>query len=289
MARSVDEINSYMLNALVTNFQSIGITINPTLWSKRNMLRMFVYSVAIGQALLEQLQDVFMAAIEALVSISAAASGSWIQYKMFQFQYSDTNPQFVTIINGVPSYPTIDQTLNIITACSVTFSTPGIVVIKVAQTINGLLAALTALQLQAAQGYINTIGTSGIIYTAQSSNPDQMYIGATIWFQGQFSSTMKASVIAAITAWLQLQSVTNFNGATQISKLEDMILNIPGVNDVELNNISARADATAFGSGIPLVVGNTVIQRQYQSIAGYVIPEQTAGQTLADSLTLNAE
>lgn len=289
MARSVDEINVYMVNALVTNFATIGITINPTLWSKRNMLRLFIYSVAIGQALLEQLQDAFMVAVEAQVAIAAAASDLWIQSKMFQFQYSDTSPQYVSLINGVPQYATVDTTLNVITACSVTSSTPGIVTIKVAQTVNGLLAALTTLMTQAAQGYINTIGTAGIIYNISSLNPDQIYIAATIWFQGQYSSTIQATVIAAITNWLQMQSITNFNGNIKMSDLEGMIRTIPGVDDVELNNVSARPDSISFGSGIQLVVNNAIIQRQYASTAGYVIPEQTAGQTLVQSLTLIAD
>lgn len=289
MARSVDEINTYMVNALVTNFSTIGVTINPTLWSKRNMIRMFIYSVAIGQALLEQLQDAFMVLVEAQVAVSAAASNLWIQAKMFAFQYSDSNPQFVSLINDAPQYPVIDQTLNVITACSVTSSTPGNVTVKVAQTVNGILAALTTPMLQAAQGYLNTIGTAGIIYNVQSRNPDQMYIQAQIWFQGQYSSTIQATVIAAITAWLQSQSVTNFNGNILMSKLEDIILNIPGVNDVTLQNVRGRKDSDSFSAGIPLIVNETLVQREYSSDAGYVIPETTAGQTLMDSLTLTAE
>lgn len=288
MARSVDEINSYMVNALVTNFATIGITINPTLWSKRNMIRMFIYAAAIGQALCEQLMDAFMAAIEAQVAVASAAAPLWLQEKMFAFQYSTDNPQFVSLINGILQYPTVDTTLNVITACSVTSSTSNAVIIKCAQTLNGILAALDNLMIASAQGYINTIGTAGIIYTVQSLSPDQIYINANIYYQGQYTSTIQATVIAAITAWLQSQSVTNFNGQIKMSALEAMILSIPGVTDVELLNVRGRADAVVYAAGIDLIKNEQVLNRQYSQTAGYSITEQTAGFTLQQSLNLIA-
>src|ERR1700749_1393665 len=115
MARSVDQINSFLVDTLVSNFAAIGVTINPTLWSKRNMLRALCYTVAIVQALMEQLQDVFKANIEAVVATAAAASAKWVQAKMFEFQYSATDPQVIALINTVPVYPVVDPTLQIIT------------------------------------------------------------------------------------------------------------------------------------------------------------------------------
>jgi hypothetical protein len=289
MARSVDEINNYMVNALVTNFASIGITIDPTLWSKRNMLRMFIYCIAIGQALLEQLMDVFMAAVESQVAIAAAASALWIQSKMFQFQYSGTNPQFVSLINDAPQYSVIDPTLRIITACSVTSTASSDVTVKVAKTVNGILTALAPLELSAAQGYATTIFTAGIEYDVQSNNPDQIYIQADLYFQGQYSATIQATTIAAITNWLQQQSVTNFDGKTKMSALEDLISSIPGMNDVVLKNVQARKDADLFTAGIILISNEQVVLRQYISDAGYIIPETTVGKTLIDSLNFISE
>ena len=55
------------------------------------------------------------------------------------------------------------------------------------------------------------------------------------------------------------------------------------------NNVQARADTTAYGSGTNLVVSNTVVQRSWDTFAGYIIPETDTGHTLADSLTFIPE
>ena len=114
-ARTVEQINVYVVDNLVVQFAAIGITITPLTWSKRNMLRAICYTVAICQALMEQLQDLFQQRIESTVSKAYAGSAPWIQDKMFKFQYSATNPQVISLINLVPTYPVINETLRIIT------------------------------------------------------------------------------------------------------------------------------------------------------------------------------
>lgn len=287
MARSVDQINAYIVDALVSNFAAIGIAIDPTLWSKRNLIRALCYTVAIGQALTEQLQDVFTDTIEAVVSTAAAASAAWVQAKMFAFQYSDTDPQVVALINTVPVYPVVDPTLQIITACSVTSDIANVVAVKIAK--GNPFTALASPELSSAQGYINTIGVAGIKYEVISLSPDQLYVQADIYFQGQYAAIIQATVIATLNAWLQQQAVNNFNGKIKISDLEETIRDIAGVNDVVLKNVRGRADSDAFTSGIDLVLGTAVIQRQWSTIAGYVISEQTSGKSLADSLNFIVE
>jgi len=200
MARSVEEINGYIIDNLVSQFASVGITIDPTLWSKRNLLRAVCYTVAIAQALVEQLEDAFIVDIEAVVSVASAASFSWIQSKMFEFQYSATDPQFVTLINTVPVYPVIDPNLRIVTACSVTSDISQTVTIKLAKS--SPFQALSSLELASAQGYIDTIGDAGIDYSCVSKNADNLYVNADVYYQGQYSSVIQSTVIAAITSWL---------------------------------------------------------------------------------------
>lgn len=287
MARSVAEINDYMVTALVSNFAAIGITINPLLWSKRSLLRAFIFTVAIGQALVEQLQDAFMEDIEAIVAVSAAASYGWIQAKMFLFQYSATNPQFVTLINTIPVYPIVDSSLTIINACSVTSDLSNTVSVKCAK--GSPLQALDALEIASAQGYINTIGTAGIEYKIISLNADRLYIEGDLYYQGQYASVIQANTIAAIELWLESLSVINFNGKIKMSDLEKEIRNIPGMNDVVLRNVRARPEAVAFASGIDLISDTKIIERQYSTAAGYVIPEDTVTKTLIDSLNFIVE
>ena len=287
MARSVENINSYIVANLVTNFATIGITINPVLWSKRNILRSICYTVAICQAYMEQLQDVYVLQIESIVANAASGSAAWVQSQMFKFQYSATNPQILALINTVPTYPVIDTTLQIITACSVTTDISNAVSVKVAKS-NPLVSLSTA-EIASAQSYIRLIGIGGINYTVISLSPDNLYVDANVYFAGQYAAVIQANVIAAISAFLQTLSTTQFNGALKISDLESLIRNVTGVNDVLLNNVRARASTDLFTAGIDLVLNATTVQRQFLPIAGYIIPETTVGKTFADSLKFIAE
>lgn len=287
MARSVDTINSSIVASLVIQFAAIGITINPTLWSKRDMLRAICYTVATCQGIMEQLQDLYKANLEDIVSKAAPATAPWIQKKMFEFQYSATNPQVLALIDVIPVYPIIDPTLRIITACSVTTDISNSNSIKVA-TGNPLLA-LTAPQISSAQGYINTIGTAGITYTIISLNPDKLFIDAQIFYAGQYAAVIKTNVITAINNYLRTLSITNFNGALKMSDLEALIRNVTGVNDVKLNNVRARAATDPYSAGVDLILSSAIVQRQFVTIAGYIAGEDTVTKTFADTLQFTAE
>lgn len=287
MARTVEEINSFIVSTLVTNFGSIGITINPLIWSKRNMLRQICYTVAICQALLEQLQDLFMQKIESIADRSPAASPKWVQDKMFKFQYSATDPQVVQLINTIPDYPIVDTSLRIITACSVTSTLGNETQIKVAKE-TPFVALLTP-ELSAAQGYINTIGVAGINYVVVSLNSDKIYINADVYYQGQYAAVIQASMISAIEAWFVKLATEQFNGNAEMSDLEGIMRAVPGVNDVVLQNVRGRADTDLFSAGIDLVLGSAIIQRKWVTIAGYVGQETDSGHTFADSLNFIVE
>lgn len=287
MSRTVDEINSYIKAQLVTNFAAIGITIDPTTWSKRNMLRLICFTMATCQALLEQLQDLFQQTIEDIAAKAPAASAPWVQDKMFKFQYSATDPQIIALINTVPEYPVVDPTLRIITACSVTSSVSNETQVKVAK--GNPFVALSPPEKSAAQGYINTIGVAGINYVVISLDSDKMFIEADIYYQGQYAAVIQANVIAAIEAWFVDRATNNFNGTVDMADLEGIINKVTGVNDVVLKNVRGRADADAFAAGIDLILGTQVIQRKWQTIAGYIGQETDTGHTFTDSLNFIAE
>lgn len=288
MSRSVSDINTQIVSALVTNFASIGITIDPTKWSKRNMLRQMCYTFASCTATVEQLMDSLKISLEKTASQSAAASSLWIQAQMFLFQYSSTNPQILQLVGVIPVYPVVDPTLRIITACSVTSTTPNEVTIKVAKG-DPFVALDPSTELAAAQGYINVLGTAGIKYTVVSLNSDKIYVNANVYYQGQYSAVIQSSVIAALNSFLQNLSITNFDGSLKMTDLENVIRTVPGVNDVVLLNVRGREDSVSFSAGIDLILNSTTLERQWNTVAGYVSGETTTGKTFADSLNFIAE
>lgn len=287
MSRSIDSIQNQIQTELVSNFALIGITIDPTKWSKRNMMRLFCFTFAVCAGYIEQLMDVLKLSLETTASQSAAASSLWIQNQMRNFQYSATDPQVLQLINTIPQYPVIDANLRIISACSVTSTSPNEVTIKIAK--NSPFEALTSPEQDAAQGYINLLGTAGIQYTIQSKDSDKIYINADIYYQGQYSSVIKDNVIAALNSFLQNLSVTNFDGSVKMADLENVIRNVTGVNDVVLLNVRGREDTASFSAGIDLVKNKSVVLRKWNTVAGYCDLENTTGQTVNDSLNFLAE
>lgn len=251
--------------------------------SHRAIWRLWTFVIATAIAIEEQLTDIYISVIEALVARSSAASSLWIQDKMFKFQYDATDPQIIQLIDTVPVYPTVSESKRITTACSVTTSVNSSVEIKVAKS--NPFKAFDGSQLVAAQNYIDTIGVAGINYTVISLAPDRIYIDANVYYNGQYSAVISTNVIAALDDYFQTLSQINFNGSLKMSDLEAVIRNVTGVTDVILNNVIGRADSVAFGSGTYYIQNSAIILRQFSPVAGYMIQEDTSGQTFADSLT----
>lgn len=287
MARTVQECYDYITTNLTTEFATVGITIVPALWSRRNVLRNICYTFAIAQALFEQLQDLALAQMEAVQAISAAATPLWIQDKMFKFQYSATNPQVLQIINDVPAYAVVDTDLQIIKGCSVNTTVVNSVIIKTAKS--SPLEALSVGEVAAAQTYIDQLGTAGINYTVLSLDSDKLYVEAQVFFQGLYSAVIQSTVIAALDSYLENLSTNNFNGYVYALEVEQVIRAVEGVNDVVVNRVSGRYDAQTVLTGIDLVLANELVNRRYLTGAGYIIQEDTANYTFADTLTFTAE
>ncbi len=287
MARTVQQCYEYITTNLTTEFATYGITITPSSWSKRNVLRNICYVYAIAQALFEQLNDLAIEQMNEIQSISAAATPLWIQNKMFKFQYSATNPQVLQIINDVPAYPVVDEDLRIIKGCSVTTTVVNSVIIKTAK--GSPLEPLAVGEVSAAQTYIDQLGTAGINYTVLSLDSDKLYVEAEVFYQGLYSPVIQTTVISALDSYLENLSVNNFNGYVYALDIERVIRSVAGVNDVVVNRVSGRYDAQAVFGGIDLVLANELINRRYQTGAGYIIQEDTPSYTFADTLTFTAE
>lgn len=276
MARQISQIEQQTLDAI-----SADPILSPILTStsKRAIYRVLAYIVSASIGALEQLMDVFSAAIETTVSKAAPSTGSWLQDQIFKFQYSADSPQIVQLISFAPSYPVVDESLRIITRCSVTTDLANSVLIKVAKS--DPPEALVANELTALQSYVNVVGAAGISYTVRSLASDKLYIQAQIFYNGQYSDVISANVIQAINTFL---SQLPFNGQMRVSDLEQAIRGVAGVTDVLLQNVQARADDVTFGSGTYLVLNNQVISRLWPTVAGYMVGETTSGQTLTDTL-----
>lgn len=281
MARPISLIQQQILDYIDAD-QTLGPLLIST--SKRAIYRLLAYVVAVAINILEQLMDIYQAVLEAIAAAAAPGSGPWLQAQVFKFQYSADVPQVVQLIGFAPKYPVVDATLRIITRCSITTNLASSVLIKVAT--NNPPSALTTDQLNALQSYVKQVGVAGVTYQVQSLSADLLYVNAQVFYQGQYGSSIQLAVITAINDYL---AKLPFNGRMKISDLEDALQAVPGVTDVILMNVKARASATAFSGGTDLVINNQLASRYWDTVSGYMIGENTAGNTLADSLVFIPE
>ena len=266
MARTIEVIQAN----IISDIQNIPELAEANSTSSRAIWRLFTFVQATAILLLEQIIDVFKAETDLKISQATPGTKSWVANRVFQFQYSATVPQIVQLVDLVPGYPVVDSTLQIITRCAVVSTISNQVLIKTAKSSPPV--ALTTTELASLQSYVNEIGVAGINYNCFSSNADQLYIDADIYYSGQYSTVIQGTVTNAVEAFL---SELPFNGQLKLSDLEFAIRNIVGVNDVLLNNIRVRADAVPYASGTFLVQNRTAISRLYPTVSGYVILENT--------------
>src|ERR1035437_1529481 len=277
MARSINTIQSQIKASITADPNLSGLN-SPsqvaiyTLWS---------YIVAVGIFIQESLWDLYQTNLNTQIANIPAWTDKWVQTQVLKFQYDSIVSQVVQLdSNFVPAYVPIDATKQIITRISVSTKPNRIVAVKTAASLPP--SALSAPQLTALQAYLDVIAPAGIKYICTSLAADQLMVGASIYYDGQYAASISASVIQAINDFM---ANIEFDGYVKLSALETAILNVQGVNDVVLNNVSLRADSVPYGSGVNMVLANLEIYNKYPMLAGYVIPEVTGGSTLTDTLT----
>lgn len=276
MARTIDQIQ----NEIIAQKEATSELSALTSQSRRSEWRLWTRVIATVQAYSEQLFDVFKTQIEALLTKGAPSTPLWIQDQVFKFQYDAINPQVLVMDNYAPTYTTIDEDLRIVTRCSVKTDFSNTVNVKVAKS--DIPEPLDSSEKSALQDYVTMIGTAGITYLVISSDSDKLYVEADVYYRGQYSAIISDSVQTAITNFL---SNIPFDGKLLVSDLEIAIKNVAGVKDVVLKNVYARKDTTLFAGATKLIENNCIILRGWDTIAGYIVPETTSGQTLNDSLT----
>lgn len=249
-----------------------------------------VDTVATAQNTFEVLADQTKVDIKAIADAAPTGNAKWIQSQILKFQFGD----IIEIGDDyVPFYPVLDQTKKIVTRCAV-FSdkVTGLVEIKVAKS-EDPPEPLSAAELVALEDYYygtsdtQGIGFAGVKAEFTNQDPDRLYVEGKIIYLGQFDpNTVKTNVIQAIEDFIAGFQNENFAGTIKMQRLEDAILAVEGVSRFKFatNGIRARDFNTPFSS-------STVVSPDgfYNTISGYAISEDEAGETLTDKITTELE
>lgn len=246
--------------------------------SQTAIYRLWKFITSTAHFIHESLWDIKKTEIETIIAAAPVGTEAWIQDQMFKFQYDSTTPQILSLINFVPSYDPIDESKRIISECSIDVLTNKVVSVKLAK--NNPPEKLAAQELTATQGYLNKILFAGVSYIAYSYDPDYIFVEADIKYDGQYSTSISASTIAAINNYL-----TNipFDGYLKIVSLTDAIQNVPGFVDLKIKNVAVRPNSVPFSSTTYIVSNYTTTDTTAPLFAGYCVPEP-APNSFASSL-----
>lgn len=278
MARSIATIKESIRVLKNTYTELATILFQEEGGSRANVFNLEAYTISVAINLHEQLVEAYQAEIDAIIDNGVPGTEAWVHMKVLEFQYDATTPQYIELNEDlVPVYETIDEDLRIITRAAVVTLGNGRVTIKVAKGDSPV--PLAAGEVTAFEDYLSVIMPAGPKVTVLSENADKLFVDADIYYDGQFVDSIQTDVEAAINAYL---AALDFNGVVKISGIQDAIQGVQGVNDVVINQVKARRDSTVFASA-------TVVTRTWPTIAGYIVEEDTSGQTFADSITYTAE
>ena len=277
MARSTKEIYDEIVTAIESedSLQDLDSKSQTAKWS------LIAFIVAASINLMEQLFDLLQTTIQNIILSGIPGTLPWVQQKTEEFQYSEDDPQNLILVDLVPQYPEVIPDYQIITRASVTETSSLGITIKVAK--NEPPEPLNAAEETALNDYWETLRYAGTKIDILTALPDRLYVNANIYYDGAFAGVIEDNVKTALTTYLQnLSSPENFNGIVRNTAIVDAIQAVEGVIDVKLNQSRGRAEQTPFASG-------TIIDVRYTTFAGYIIEEDSAGNTFDDTLTFILE
>jgi hypothetical protein len=302
MARSIPVIYTQLLQQ--KNNQSALTNLNSP--SQVSIWNLWLWITAAGQNLFEQLCDLFTANIETQIANAPVFTPQWIVQMCKLYQYSASAPQIVQLNTSATypyvtiGYPVVNSSLCPVTQAAVVSNTNHELVIKVTGSggpLDGTPTVTTGPICSGLISYLNQILTPDTQYQIINDDADQLFIQAEIYYNASYSGVIQNNVESAITNYLLN---IPFNGTVTISALEEAILGVAGVSDVVLSDVYWRqaTDPVPSGGTAPaspptnepnqLVNNYMLIKRNYQTYAGYIIPETTTGYTLSDYITYTA-
>lgn len=222
---------------------------NLTSTSKVSIFRLIMYVVAVIAWSLHKLWAILSADIDERIAVSRPFSRGWYTQTALNYQHGQELPE-TGIYNNTGLTIAEIQAKKIVAKAAVvegTINGHGILRIKVAKDIAGVLNPLGAGELSGFAEYINLMGAAGISIAVSSGDADKLRVSYKIYFDplilnnlGQRKDgTDDAPVVNAIKSYLKEKNSRDFNGELSIDQLNDVVENVPGVTDVYLQGASS--------------------------------------------------
>ena len=272
MARTVAEIKKTMTDAFMADAtirEKYGLKEGST-WngsfSSVSLENIIFFIVAACCHVLESIFELYIKDVDEKISMAVVASVPWY-YKMAKaFQYGDQ-----LVLNETTQqygYAIIDESKQVVKYAAVRDRGTSVQIL-VSGDKNGMPVALSNDVLTVFKQYMNRVKVAGVVLSVRSKEADKIIIKAKIYVDslvintdGTVISGVSKPVEEAINSYLR--SIV-YGGTFNKTKLTNAILNVEGVNDVELGDCSYMEDG---GSTYTVIKGNN-----YTALGGCFIAE----------------
>lgn len=245
MARSITDIN----NALIAQVQA-DPTLGPLLTStsKVSIWGLLCYVVAVCQWTIENLQDIFKSDVNNTIATLKPHRNSWYGAKALAFQYGYDLPSDSDTYDNTGLTDADIAASQIISYVSVKEqqTLTGLVLrIKVATTVAGDLAALSAPQLTAFTAYMNLIKDAGVKLLITSGAADGLKLTMDIYYNAlvlndngnRLDGTNDTPVQSCIETYLKNLP---FNGVFALENLQNQLESVDGVELIDITNSQSQ-------------------------------------------------
>jgi len=259
MSRSLNEIQDSILEGVgtVAELNTLEVLTDNekqtiaglTSFSKVAIWRLWVWVVAFGIWLSEQLWDVFKADIEARIAATRPFTEKWYTTASVLYQHGYVLPE-----SGIYDPPAnaaeealieASKVIDKAAVSQIVLNGIGAVRVKVATLNAGELEGVSPEILAGFQEYIEKIGAAGTYLLATSADADDLKIHYKIYFDSlildnegkRLDGTNDTPVQTAIKDYLKS---VDFNGKLSLDKLDRVLAKVPGVNDVFLQSAASK-------------------------------------------------
>ncbi len=244
---TTNEILTELQQSLMNNATAatlFGFTAGDTYdshFSKIGPVSVMLYVVAYVTALKETLLDHWKEEVRQIADSTRYGTEAW--WKATAKLWRDDPNELLTVVDGAVGYANSDTSAATPVKYAAITAQGNTLTLKVAQDIDGTPAKISASQLAAFQGYVNTIKPLGIYCTAISGDANLLQLTATITYNPEIAlSTLQASVPQAINSHCR---EIEFGGTLYLGRLAAALMQVDGVVDVSIASATLLNGATA--------------------------------------------
>ncbi|NDD53195.1 nucleotidyltransferase [bacterium] len=260
MARTIAVINESLVAAKEADSRLAGLdsTSATAIW------RLWLYIVAVGIWTLEKLFDSHKAEVAALIAAQRVHTMKWYVLKAKAFQYG------YALLEDSDVYAVVDAAAQIVTEAAAE-EISGVLRIKVAKTVSGVLAPLSSGERDALALYMSRVKDAGVHLNVTTQDGDDLHLALEIYYDAlvlnasgeRLDGTATTPVKDAVKAFL---ADLPFNGVFVLNRLVDAVQAVDGVTICRVT----LAESQPAGGG-----GYSAFTVQAAPDAGYLVLDES--------------